>query len=294
MSARTTTVKPTIRLFRLLIGSILVTLLLLYAGMVVLLYQNQDRLVYVPSHELGATPAIGGLAYEDVWIDTDDGERLHGWFVPSEQATGTVLFFHGNGGNIASYLDRVGMFHRLGLHTLIIDYRGYGQSSGTPDENGIYLDAAAAWRELVENRGIPPEEIVVVGYSFGGAVAVWTAATYHPHALVLESTFTSLPDVGAEQYPFLPVHLLMHARYNSLERMPLVQVPVLIIHSHDDLLIPPHHAQELFAAANPPKAFLEIHGGHGDGFAQSQQIIETKIQTFLAEHSDHMVVHPDL
>lgn len=270
------------KIVRLLAGSLVLVVVLAYLGLVVLMYQNQNRLVYTPSYTLATTPLSGGLAYEDVWLDTEDGERLHGWYIPSEPANGTVLFFHGNGGNVSHYLDRAGLYHRLGWNTLLFDYRGYGQSSGTPSEAGIYQDAAAAWAELVERRGIPPERIVVAGYSLGGAVAVWTATTYHPRALILESTFTSLPDVGAEHYPLLPVGLILRDHYPTLERMASLRVPVLILHSRDDRLIPFQQGQQLYAAAPEPKTLVELHGGHAEGFAESQAVIEDEIGAFLA------------
>jgi alpha-beta hydrolase superfamily lysophospholipase len=263
------------------IVAILATLVCGYLGLLWLIYRNQDRLIYAPSREMLATPALGALEYETVWLDTDDGERLHSWFIPAHPASGTVLFFHGNGGNISHYLDHVSSFHRLGLNTLIVDYRGYGQSSGSPTEAGLYLDAAAAWQELVDQRGIPPDQIIVAGYSLGGAVAVWTATTYHPRALVLESTFTSLPNVAAEHYPYIPVRLLLRSKYPTIDRIPTLQVPVLLMHSHDDQVVPYHHGQQLYAEAPEPKTFVDLQGGHGDGFRQSQAVIETELGKFL-------------
>ena len=156
--------------------------ILLYAGFSVMLYLLQDRLVFLPhmpGRELETTPAMLKLDYEDAWIDTEDGERLHGWFVPSIEERGTVLFFHGNAGNISHRLQSLLIFNQLGLDVLMIDYRGYGQSSGEAGEQGTYLDARAAWNFLVEQRGVAAEDIVIFGRSLGGAVGAWLAVTRH-------------------------------------------------------------------------------------------------------------------
>jgi hypothetical protein len=167
------------------------------------------------------------------------------------------------------------------LSVFIVDYRGYGQSEGRPTEQGTYLDADAAWRYLVEERQVPPSEIVLFGRSLGGAVASWLAQNYTPRALILESTFTSIADVGAASYPFLPVRLLSRLQYNTLKRMPDIDCPVLIVHSPEDRLIPYAHGRRLFEAAQEPKEFLTIKGGHNDGFIISAQAYEAKLEEFI-------------
>jgi fermentation-respiration switch protein FrsA (DUF1100 family) len=240
-----------------------------YLGLAALLFFLQERLVYFPTRAWAVTPAEIGLPYEEVWLETPDGLKLSGWFVPANQAQAlpgdTVLFFHGNGGNISHRLESLELFYRLGLNTLIIDYRGYGQSEGSPGEQGTYLDAEAAWRYLTEERHIPSAQIIVFGESLGGAVAAWVAQAHAPKALILLSTFTSVPDMGAQTYPFIPVRLLSRIHYNTLARLPEIHCPVLIIHSPDDEVVPYHHGQRLFAAANTPKEFLEIIGSNNYG-----------------------------
>jgi fermentation-respiration switch protein FrsA (DUF1100 family) len=256
----------------------------LYVAVVALAYFFQERLLYFPLRGLNATPAAIGLTYETVSFDAEDGVQLSGWFIPAEPARGTLLFFHGNAGNISHRLDSIAVFHRLGLNILIVDYRGYGQSQGTPTEEGTYRDAAASWRYLVETRQIPPAEIIIFGRSLGGAVAAWLAHTHPPAALILESTFTSAPDVAAQAYPFLPVRPLSRIDYNTLARLPQIEVPLLIIHSPDDAVVPYSHGQRLFAAANEPKEFLEIRGGHNDGFLISAQPYEAALDSFIAAY----------
>ncbi len=204
----------------------------------------------------------------------------------AEPDGGVILFFHGNGGNISHRLGSLEMFHRLGLSTFIIDYRGYGQSEGSPSEQGTYLDAEAAWRYLVEERQIPPTQIIVFGELLGGAVAAWLAQTHSPQALILLSTFTSIPDMGAQTYPFMPVRLLARIQYNTLARMSEINCPVLIVHGQEDEIVPYGHGQRLFELANQPKEFLEIKGSHNEGVIISAVQYEAGLATFAAKYSD--------
>lgn len=253
-----------------------------YISLAVLLFIFQERLVYFPTRAWQATPADIGLPYEEVWLETGDGISLSAWLAPVDSPRAFILFFHGNGGNISHRLGSLELFHRLGLSTLIIDYRGYGQSEGSPGEQGTYLDAEAAWRYLVEERQIPPERIIVFGESLGGGVASWVAQTHPPAGLILVSTFTSVPDMGAQVYPFLPVRLLARVQYNTLARLPDIHCPVLIIHSPADEVVPYNHGQQLFAAANAPKEFLEIRGSHNGGLALSAAQYEAALERFVA------------
>ena len=243
----------------------LVTVLFAFGVIVLLIYSLQDRLVYFPMRELETTPRALGIDYEDVRLKTEDGVQLHGWFVATPAARATVLFFHGNGGNISHRLERIGIFRQLGLNVLLFDYRGYGRSDGAPSEQGTYRDARAAWRYLTETRGLSPSTVILYGESLGGAVATHLAAAQKPSAVVVESSFSSMVDLGAEVYPWLPVRWISRYVYPSAQNLARVHAPVLIIHSRDDEIIPFQHGQALFAAAREPKEFLEIRGGHNDG-----------------------------
>lgn len=267
-----------------MLWSIIGVIITSYVGLTLLLFLFQARFLYFPTAYLVATPADRGLAYETVWLETADGVRISGWFVPAEPARGVVLFFHGNAGNISHRLESIAFFHRLGLSVLIIDYRGYGQSEGRPGEQGTYLDAEAAWRYLVEERRIAPHQIIFFGRSLGGAVAAALAQTHPPPALILESTFTSVPDMAAQLYPFLPARRLARIHYNTLERLPTLNVPVLIVHSPDDEVIPYDHGRRLFAAARAPKEFLELRGGHNEGFIISAERYEAGLNGFITRH----------
>ena len=255
-----------------------------YAVVLLLVFLFQSRLVYFPQfeRELTATPRVVGLDYEDVTLHTADAEKLHGWWVPARDARGAVLIFHGNAGNISHRLDYLTMFNHLGYAVLIIDYRGYGKSTGTPSEAGTYRDADAAWQYLMETRKLKPQDVVVLGESLGGGVATWLAAKYPPRALILASVFTSVPDFGARVYWWLPVRLLARIDYNSRERMPQITAPVLIAHSREDDIVPFAHGEALFAAAREPKQFLVMSGGHNDGFLFMREEWVAAVGAFLA------------
>lgn len=246
---------------------IAVVAVLAYGALVGCVFIAQESLVYFPqtAREIAATPAALGLPYEDVSIATADGETLHAWWVPAARPRGAVLLLHGNAGNISHRIDYAQMFRSLDYGTLLVDYRGYGRSTGKPSEEGTYRDAEAAWQWLA-GRGVAGREIVLFGESLGGGVASWLAARERPRALVLASSFTSIPDLGAEVYPFLPVRRMSRFSYDTLERLSSIGAPVLVIHSPDDEIIPFAHGKRLYAAAREPKAFLEVSGGHNSGF----------------------------
>ncbi|MES9993683.1 MAG: alpha/beta hydrolase [Candidatus Thiodiazotropha sp.] len=250
----------------LLLGLLLLLAFSLY------LYFNQTNLIHlpnIPSRELQTTPAQRGFAFEQVSLLTEDKVKLDGWFIPHESPRATLLFFHGNAGNISHRLDSIALFSSLGLSVLIIDYRGYGRSQGKPSEQGLYRDAEAAWSYLLEERSIPGQQILLFGRSLGGAVAAYLAANHDPMGVVLESSFTSVPDMAAELYPWLPVRWLAHYDYNSVERMADIGSPVMIIHSRQDEIIPFDHGRTLYERAAEPKRFLELSGDHNSGFMQN-------------------------
>jgi len=253
----------------------------LYVLLVVVMFLLQGCMVYHPTRELEGTPDQAGLAYEDVYIRTGDGVKINAWFVPADDAKGTILFLHGNAGNISHRIDSLAIFHYLGYSTLIVDYRGYGRSEGSPGEEGTYLDAQAAWDYLRQKRKINAAGIVVLGRSMGAAVAAWLAGEERPGGVILESGFTSVPDRGAEMFPFLPIRWMSLIRYDTLGRIASVRCPVLFVHSRDDRLIPISHGRRLFEAANEPKRLLEITGTHNDGFITSGSVYTDGLVKFL-------------
>jgi fermentation-respiration switch protein FrsA (DUF1100 family) len=256
-----------------------------YAAMLGLVFLFQPRLVYFPLRgEYGVTPQVHGLAFEAVKLGTDDGEQIAAWWIPapkSAPARGTVLLLHGNAGNISHRIDYAKMFYGLGYATLLLDYRGYGESSGHPSEEGTYRDARAGWVWLTVKRNIKPSDIVIFGESLGGGPATWLALQHPPRALILTSTFTSIPDLGVEIYPWIPVRWLSRIQYNSLANLERIRVPILIAHSPDDELIPYTHGRRLFGAAHEPKTFLELSGGHNEVFVFTREEWVKAVRGFL-------------
>ena len=257
-----------------MLGELLIPLGIAYGAVLVLVFLFQSHLVFFPGtgREAVLTPQSYGLRFESVQIRTADDETLDAWWVPAEGARGVVLFFHGNAGNISHRLDYLQMFHRLRYTTLIVDYRGYGKSTGTPSEAGTYRDAEAAWKYLRHARMARPHDIVIAGESLGAAVATWLAAEVSltegkgPRAVLLFSTFTSVNDLGAQVYWFLPVRLLSRIGYDNQANLTRIRAPVFIAHSRDDDIVPYAHGKRLYETANEPKTFLEMRGGHNDGF----------------------------
>lgn len=259
----------------------------IYVFLAAFLYLYQNRMVFLPNmpgRALDATPQDAGFSFEEVSIATSDGVQLHGWFVPAEQSRATVLFLHGNAGNISHRLDSIAIFRELGLDTLIIDYRGYGQSEGTPGEQGTYLDAQAAWDYLVSDRGIAPGRIVIFGRSLGGAVAAWLAVENTAAAVIIESCFTSALDMARRLYPFMPVRLITRLKYPVIEYVGRLKIPLLIIHSHDDEIMPFFMGQALFEAAAGPKAMLELSGDHNYGFLLNRDRYVAGLRDFTDRH----------
>lgn len=242
--------------------SVVKILVFVYVGLCLLLFVRQKSFVYFPTPAISMTPADVGLDFEDLMMKTGDGESIHAWHIPAPGGEHTVLFCHGNAGNIGDRMDSVLLFHELGLHVLIFDYRGYGKSSGRPTEQGTYQDITAAWEYLVTDRGVEPKSVLVFGRSLGAGVATWLARNRDPGGLIVESAFTSVPDMGAHIYPYLPVRLLCRISYDNIGRMPGISCPVLVIHSRHDEMIPFSHAERLFRAANEPKRFHALDGGH--------------------------------
>jgi fermentation-respiration switch protein FrsA (DUF1100 family) len=192
--------------------------------------------------------------------------RLHAWYYPGKAKTNGLAFLlcHGNGGNISHRLDQYDALLRLGVSVLAFDYRGYGRSDGSAGEEGAYRDAEAAY-DWLRARGFPTEKIIAHGESLGGGVAAELALRRSVGGLVLQSTFTSVPDLGSEIFPWLPVRTLGRIKLATLDKLPEIRVPVLVLHSRADTVIPFHHGERNFAAANEPKLFHELNGDHNDG-----------------------------
>ena len=255
--------------------------LLLSLLLSLLLYLFQPAFVYYPLRNLAATPDRVGLAYRNVRLEAADGVALHAWYLPHPAPRATLLFLHGNGGNISHRLEKLAIYHRLGLAVLIVDYRGYGRSEGKPTEAGTYRDADAAWRYLTGRLGVEARDVVVYGESLGAAVAAWLAERHEPGALVVESAFISISAMGRHYYPYLPAGLLARIRYPTLAYIEAVRCPLLVIHSPDDEIVPYSHGRALYEAAGGPRALLEITGDHNSGFLASGDRYRAGLDDFL-------------
>lgn len=241
----------------------------------------ENNLVYQPSPFPADFPAEN-VPFENVEFTSDDGTRLHGWFADHPDPAGIALICHGNAGNIASRGDSLIILNqRHRLAAMIFDYRGYGNSEGSPNETGILADARAARAWLANRMNVQEQEIIVMGRSLGGAVAVDLAAMDGAKGLVLASTFPSMPAVAKNLSPVIPANLLMKQRFNSIEKIRNYHGPLLQSHGSADQLIPIELGQKLFDAAPGPKTFVTIeNAGHNDPQSEEYRI---KLDRFLLE-----------
>ena len=246
-----------------------VVLFVAYGIWGLILYYMQPKFLYHPVREVSYTPAELGLDFEQVVFKAADRVKLTGWYIPAENSRFTVLFCHGNGGNIMHRLDSINIFHGLGLSCFIFDYHGYGDSRGQTSEEGTYLDARAAYRWLTKRKKISPDNIIIFGRSLGGTIAAYLAGKVKAKALVIESAFTSYVDIGKIFYPYMPVRWFARYSYNTIDYIKKVRCPAMIIHSRADELIPFEFGLELYEAAKEPKEFVEISGRHNDSFLVS-------------------------
>ncbi|OGV54275.1 MAG: hypothetical protein A2X45_06730 [Lentisphaerae bacterium GWF2_50_93] len=255
-----------------------------YFGILLLMFLFQSKMIYFPTREIVCTPADLKLEFEDLALTTSDGVKINAWYVPAKTPRGTVIFCHGNGGNLCYSLDVVENFSRMNYNVMMFDYRGYGKSEGSTSEKGTYADAQACYDWLVKEKKIPEKEIVVMGRSLGGAIASNLAKDNSPRLLILESAFTSTADIAANAYPIFPVRLLCRFGYRNIENVKLIKCPLLVIHSPDDEIVPYSHGRKIFDAANDPKEFLQIRGFHNEGFEESKDVYVEGLKKFMEKY----------
>lgn len=234
--------------------------------------------LYFPSRRIDRTPASAGLTYRAVELRTGDGERLHGWWVQRRAAgLGSLLLCHGNAGNVGDRVAHADVLTRVGFDVLLFDYRGYGSSSGRPDEQGTYRDACAALRWLLDRPDVDPGRVLYLGESLGGAVALELALEHPPAGLVLLSAFTSVRDMARIHNPLIPAAIVPDA-YPSLRLIADLQAPLLVLHGEDDMIVPAEHAHALHAAAPEPKRLRIVPGvGHNDVVASAGAVLADEI-----------------
>lgn len=246
---------------------------------IVYLRYAERRATFFPFPAIEATPREIGLSYEDVSFETTDGQSLNGWFISAKGAYFTVLFTHGNGGNISHRLDKIKFFNDAGCNIFIIDYRGYGKSTGKPYEKGMYLDGEAAYDWLIK-RGIQPQQIIGYGESIGGAVIVNLALHRKFSGIILDGTPASSRDMAGEMMPYVP-YWLFSSRWDTVGKIKSITAQKLLIYSINDEIVPYKQGRKNFDAAAGPKEFLQIHGSHNIGFLESKDIWSKKIMDFL-------------
>ncbi|MCX5703799.1 MAG: alpha/beta hydrolase [Candidatus Omnitrophica bacterium] len=257
-----------------------IIILFLFFGLVLIYLRYIERqTLFHPAKEIEFSPNELGLSFEDIFFKTPDGFKLNGWFIPSKDAKHTILFCHGNAGNISHRLQKMNFFHQLGCNIFIFDYRGYGRSVGSPYEGGLYLDAKAAYDYLL-SRSIAPRQIIGYGESLGGAVIIDLASKHKALALIVESSFSSAKDMASCVYPFIPYGVFA-SRFDSLNKIKTVTIPKLIIHSLNDEIVPYGLARKLYTSAASPKEFLQISGPHNSCFYDSEKLLKERIAGFL-------------
>jgi fermentation-respiration switch protein FrsA (DUF1100 family) len=239
----------------------------------------EGRSVFFPTKEIEYSPKELALDFQEVFFKAQDDTELHGWLVPKEGARYTILFCHGNAGNVSHRVEKLKFFNELGYSVFIFDYRGYGLSKGRPSERGVYLDVRGAYNYLL-SRKILSEQIIGYGESLGTAVIIDLAKQYKMRGLIIDSALSSFKDMVKAIFPFLP-HWIFASRFDSEDKIKFIKIPKLIIHSVNDEIVPFRQGRKLYESAPEPKEFLQIHGGHNSCFFESEDILREKIADFL-------------
>lgn len=241
----------------------------------------EQKSLYFPKKGIVETPDAIQVGFQDVWLKTEDHQTLHAWYVPVAKSKQVVLFCHGNAGNLSGRLDRVAFFKKIGVNLLIFDYRGYGQSTGTPSEKGLYRDVQTAYHYLINEKKMTSSQILVYGKSLGCAVGIDLALHQPVGALILESPFASVKKVVKEMYFLEPITWLTSQKYDSESKIRHITVPKLVIHGRYDDMIRFEHASALHQAAAPPKQLLPYDGGHNDMDYVTSQTHGEKVKEIL-------------
>jgi len=268
---------------RMVFASILIFLLSCYCSISLVIYFKQASYIYLPSKKIETLPDHHHIDYENVYFTSSDNNKLNGWFIEADNAQATVLFCHGNAGNISILIETIEILKNLNLNVLVFDYRGYGLSEGAPTEEGTYSDAKAAYDYLTKTKNISPSKLIIFGRSLGGPIASWLAQQFPPKAIILESTFTSMLDMAHRRFPYIPAKMMVRYTYPTETYVKNFTKPTLIIHSSEDELIPYSMGQKLYDNITTTKVIAEIHGDHGNGFFTSGQEYIDCLRKFLSD-----------
>ena len=277
-----------------LFGGLLALVIFVYASGCAYMWVYQKYYIFMPQQALSQTPADQNLKFEDIYLpivsDNGDGvERIHCWWIPTDQPTGRhLIYLHGGAYNIGANISHARRFKDMGFSVLLVSYRGYGRSEGNfPTERQVYMDADTAWNYLVKKRGLPPDQIYIYGHSLGGAVAI-NLAVAHPEAaaLIVEATFTSIGDMGRRNrwYRLLPIELITHQRFDSIDKMDRLDMPVLILHGTEDQVVPCEMGRQLYEKAPYPKKLkLILGGGHSNSARVGGEEYLSTVKKFIDE-----------
>jgi hypothetical protein len=266
---------------------ILIIFILLMAWITLYVKYFERRGIYYPTSSIEMTPYHYGLDYQEVYFSTADGLKLNAWFIKTQTSVATILFLHGNAGNISHRVEIIKMFNEAGFDVFIFDYRGYGRSQGAPTEDGLYTDAHSAYNYLVNEKNIPPERIVLYGKSIGANVAIELASKLETGMLISDSAFTSALDMGKKIFPFIPrslLRLIASVEFDAISKIRDIKIPKLIIHSRDDEIVPFSHGERLFKEANPPKEFYPMKGSHNEAIFIYQKEFISRIKGFVKKY----------
>lgn len=252
-----------------------------YLLMALFLFFSQNRMAFSPSRAIDLQPDQIGLQSEEVWIELENGERLHGWYFPVAGSDKAVLLCHGNAGNISHRLETAQFLVEMGVNALLFDYRGYGRSDGSPSEANVYADAEAAYRWLIRKKSISPDKLYLFGRSLGGAVAIDLATRVPCGGVIVESSLTSAADLGKRMFPFMPIKLMLRYRFDSIGKIGTLGCPVLVTHSPEDEVIPYEMGKRLYEAARQPKQFVGLSGGHNERLYFNDEAYIQAVRGFL-------------
>lgn len=261
-------------------GTIIIVALIFLSSLIIYFGFYEKWGIYYPSKSITYTPKDIGLHYQDVFFKTSDDVVLNAWFIPAENRL-TVLFLHGNAGNLSNRVEIINLLNNLKVNVFIVDWRGYGKSKGTPHEQGLYQDALGAYNYLVKEKNIRPDSIVVYGKSLGAVVAVDLASKVEVKGLIFDSGFTCARDLVRRFYPYFPAQYFLKVKYDSLAKISKISCPKLIIHSEDDEIIPFKLGKRIFEAATLPKQFMQLKGGHNEAIFFDVDKFSSQLEAFL-------------
>ncbi|MCM8819309.1 MAG: alpha/beta hydrolase [Candidatus Omnitrophica bacterium] len=265
---------------------IVIGFLLILVSLLIYLKWFEKTKVFYPTKTVTATPKIFGIEYQEIFYETEDNIKLYAWFCKKDNLLPTILYCHGNGGNISDRVEIIKLFFDAGFNVFIFDWRGYGLSGGKPSEKGLYIDVVSSYNYLVNKLNISPKNIIVYGESLGSVAAIYLSARKSVSLLILNGAFSSAYDMACTIFPFLPRFILkaiLSLKFDSISQIKNINIPKLFIHSKDDEIVPFALAEKLFKEAPLPKEFYITEGLHNDALSLNEDLIE-RIKNFIGKY----------